>query len=374
MADLPIVSDNAGAPVIINDPSTAANIANVKAGSTAAVAGDNALVVTFSPNTPLPTGSNTIGAVTGTKTNNNAAPGATNVGVLPALANAASPSWTEGDQVLESVDLSGRQRFRGTLTTNNAAPSSDGQMALTVVANANPPSYTEGNLVLASVDLAGSTRVVGTKTNNSAAPTTQVGVMPALANAAAPTWVEGNQTLLSVDLTGAQRVQQKIKNTYSASASWVVVAGATDVFTIAGSATKKVTVLRILINGTKTTAGQELLVLIKRSSVNTGGTFTSTAGFIVPHDSTSPASTAVSGIYTANPTALGTVVGNARTARAFFPALLTATADSLVVWEFITPPDPGIVLRGTSEILALNLQSGSTTGDNIYLSIDWTEE
>ncbi len=48
--------------------------------------------------------------VIGTLTNNNAAPAATEVGVLPALANASAPTWTEGDQVLESVDLSGNQR------------------------------------------------------------------------------------------------------------------------------------------------------------------------------------------------------------------------------------------------------------------------
>jgi len=103
MADLPITSNNGGLPVVINDPTTAANVANVKAGSTASVAGDNALVVTMSPNSVAL-------AVTGGKTNNNAAPGATNVGALTALANAAAPSWTEGDQVLLSEDLSGNVR------------------------------------------------------------------------------------------------------------------------------------------------------------------------------------------------------------------------------------------------------------------------
>lgn len=48
--------------------------------------------------------------VAGAKTNNNAAPGATNVGVLPAVANATPPTWTEGNEVLESVDLAGNNR------------------------------------------------------------------------------------------------------------------------------------------------------------------------------------------------------------------------------------------------------------------------
>lgn len=48
--------------------------------------------------------------VSGDKTNNNAAPGATNVGALDALANAAPPTWTEGNQVAHSVDLTGNLR------------------------------------------------------------------------------------------------------------------------------------------------------------------------------------------------------------------------------------------------------------------------
>lgn len=48
--------------------------------------------------------------VAGNKTNNNASPGATNMGVLPGIANAAVQTWTEGDQVLESMDLQGNQR------------------------------------------------------------------------------------------------------------------------------------------------------------------------------------------------------------------------------------------------------------------------
>lgn len=51
--------------------------------------------------------------VAGNKTNNNAAPGATNVGALTALANAAAPSWTEGNLVALSTDLTGALRVTG---------------------------------------------------------------------------------------------------------------------------------------------------------------------------------------------------------------------------------------------------------------------
>lgn len=48
--------------------------------------------------------------VAGGKTNNNAAPGATNIGALIGIANAAAPTYTEGDQVLSSLDLAGNTR------------------------------------------------------------------------------------------------------------------------------------------------------------------------------------------------------------------------------------------------------------------------
>jgi hypothetical protein len=48
----------------------------------------------------------------GTLSNNNAAPGANNAGVLPAVASAASPTYIEGNQVLLSTDLTGLLRAK----------------------------------------------------------------------------------------------------------------------------------------------------------------------------------------------------------------------------------------------------------------------
>lgn len=70
----------------------------------------------------LPTGTNTIGAFTGTSADNSA--NATlKLPVLPSLANAAAPSWTEGRQVPLSVDLAGNLRVNSTgggVTDNSA--------------------------------------------------------------------------------------------------------------------------------------------------------------------------------------------------------------------------------------------------------------
>lgn len=91
-------------------------------------AADNADVILWAdPSTHrlLVNASVTISGITGTLTNNNAAPAATNIGSLVALANAAAPSWTEGNQVLLSTDLAGALRVTGSLsvggTTDNSA-------------------------------------------------------------------------------------------------------------------------------------------------------------------------------------------------------------------------------------------------------------
>lgn len=61
----------------------------------------------------LPTGSNTIGAVTGTSADNSAN-ASLKLPVLATRANAAAPSWTEGNQAPLSVDLAGNLRVNST--------------------------------------------------------------------------------------------------------------------------------------------------------------------------------------------------------------------------------------------------------------------
>lgn len=96
-----LVSSSAGGPT---------SDVNIKQIGGATVAMNNSLPVELSDGTnPFGTASNPL-SVSGAKTNNNAAPGATNAGVLPAIANAAAPTWVEGNQVGLSSDLSGNQR------------------------------------------------------------------------------------------------------------------------------------------------------------------------------------------------------------------------------------------------------------------------
>jgi hypothetical protein len=166
--------------------------------------------------------------VAGGKTNNNAAPGATNLGTLPVLANAAVPTWVEGNQTALSADLSGRLR------TDNST------VAGTVIATGNGVvSAGVQRVAIASDNTAFSVNASGTKTNNNAAPgATNVGVLPSVATAAAPSSTEGNQVAISMNLTGDQRCISKISDGTTTAA---VIAGTTalktDLSSVAGTAT-----------------------------------------------------------------------------------------------------------------------------------------
>lgn len=157
--------------------------------------------------------------------------------------------------------------------------------------------------------------------------------------------------------------------TYSAAVSFATAATPTDVFNIIGSSTKTIRVTKIRITGT-TTSGSPISVsaaLIKRSTANTGGTRVPATE--VAHDSTSAASTADVGHYTANPSALGTSVGNIRTHRITFNQ--TGITGGDVIWEF-TDAEP-VILRGTSEQLCVNMRSTTVTGGNISISVEYQE-
>lgn len=159
--------------------------------------------------------------------------------------------------------------------------------------------------------------------------------------------------------------------TYAASIVGLVplAAGATDLFTISGSATKTVKVLSLHISGNATTAVTVPLSIIKRSAANTGGT--STAPTVTPHDSNNAAGTAVVLAYTANPTALGATVGMLDTFKLDLPA--SATATNVNLDEDFNDGQP-YVLRGTAQILAINLNTSAITAGNLTVAIHWTEE
>jgi hypothetical protein len=164
------------------------------------------------------------------------------------------------------------------------------------------------------------------------------------------------------------------KATYSASALKLAVAtGANVIATLTGSATKTVRLTRIELSGTCATTAKDInFFLAKYSTAASGGT-AGTAPTMVPHDSASAAATAAVAVYTADPTA-GTLVGNVRTGNLFMAVTGSTVAPGLYTASFGDRPSQDIVLRGTSQQLAISLNGENTATSVVDLVLEWTEE
>lgn len=165
-----------------------------------------------------------------------------------------------------------------------------------------------------------------------------------------------------------------IPSTYSSSfRSITPAATATDIFTITGSATKTIRVIRMNFSAIQTTAASQELLLIYRTTANTGGT--STTGTNVPWDPNNAAGTATVRSYTANPTALGTSAGNLQIIKYFINEGGSGSPEDYTIDFTHNGVEPGIVLRGTGDTLALNWNGAAVpAGLNVDFFVVWNEE
>lgn len=163
---------------------------------------------------------------------------------------------------------------------------------------------------------------------------------------------------------------------YSAGAVVALAAAATDFATIQGSATKKVTVTRILVGGVATAATSATISLIKRSTLDTGGTPVAMPGVLLDTSIIAEASKAVAQVYTANPGALGTAAApSGGTLASVVVPLGTAaapvpqTAVTAGVGGFV-----GIVLNGPAEQLCVNAGGATIAGASLNVTFEWQEQ
>lgn len=184
------------------------------------------------------------------------------------------------------------------------------------------------------------------------------------------------------DTTGRSLAPES-KATYMASGSFTPPATPTDLVTIYGSASKTVRIRSMKIGTANTAAGSQIFTLVKRSTVNTTGTFV--AATAVPVVSTSAAATATPGHYTVVPGGLGTAVGTVNTVKVGTPVITPAT------WAGINTTDNDkemlpassepsllaqpITLIGVTEGLAINFGAAALVAGQIHTyTIVWTEE
>lgn len=158
---------------------------------------------------------------------------------------------------------------------------------------------------------------------------------------------------------------------YSAAGTVVVVASATDVFTIYGSATAGVYITKIEVSGFQTTAALARLALIKRSTLDTGGTPVALSA--IPHDASDPASSVVVNTYTANPAVLGAVVGNIDVAYVIIPLATGATGSGYPYTFNFGERAKVVFLNGVNQGLALNLNAVTFAGCTLAIRVEWYE-
>lgn len=248
-----------------------------------------------------------------------------------------------GDYSPLAVDNAGRLWTLPGGNVAHGAPDSGNPVKVGGVYRASPPSVADGNRVDLLVDAAGRAVVtLGTKIAGE----------------------DQSNDVLKVNIEG-------VKATYSATALGLApAASATDILVVQGSSTKTVRVLRVMVSATATSSGLGDMVLLRRSTANTGGTSSSLTR--VAYDSTQAAATATVISYTANPTSLGTLVGQLASWKQFYAA---GAAPQLTVLDFGNRPGRSIVLRGTSEFLCLNLNGVSApSGASLDIVVEWTEE
>jgi hypothetical protein len=331
----------------------------VKAASTAAAAADKSIVVALSPNSPVPTGSNTIGK--------------TDQGAPNTLTNGWPVKPTDGTNsqaMMDTVARAGFQKLTDGVSTvavkaaSTAVAAADPSLAVGLSPNSPLPAGTNA--------IGG---VTGTLTDNNAAPgANNLGVLPCIARtdyrggtaATAGRAVMpdcGNDGLLHTATLPAMRPAS-----YRASAIWSPVATtATDILRMPGNASNTVLVTQLMLSCTATTAGVQKVSVIKRSTAGSGGTSSNTA--VTPMDSGYAAAVSVPVTYTANPT-VGTIVGDVDDIWLGLMATATASPNDIYIGNFRQKP---IVLRGTGENLVLNLNSVSIAGISCAASVEWME-
>lgn len=183
-------------------------------------------------------GTISIGQVSGSLTNNNAAPAANNLGALTAVVSTTALGYTSGRQVLLRVDTTGALVVSATIDTSAIATSANqtngSQKTQVVNTTGATQAFGAGTTTTTTVRVVlptdqtvipvsfttGTTTVSGTLTTNNAAPAANnVGVLAAIVSTTALGYTQGNQALLRVDTTGALVVSATISTTGLATAS-----------------------------------------------------------------------------------------------------------------------------------------------------------
>lgn len=185
------------------------------------------------------------------------------------------------------------------------------------------------------------------------------------------TSASGDYSEIAVNAQGAVTTAPfgQVQRTFRAVANVAAAVTATDIAILPGNATTTVYVTNVTISGIQTTAGLVDTLLVKRSVANSGGT--SAAITAVPLDATDTAAVSLPLSYTANPTP-GAAVGTIDRAYVNAGPLATAVTPVTYSFDFGRYGKP-VVLSGTAQGLAVNLNGVTVTGGTFTIVYEWIE-
>lgn len=187
---------------------------------------------------------------------------------------------------------------------------------------------------------------------------------------------DGSDNAITSTLNGAKRgldvaiVPANRASYVAGTGNFTPPATPTDMCIIIGSATTTIRIYKIFIYTTQTSAGTNQIYLKRYSTADSAGTPTTVTAR--PLDTNNAAATATIRRYTANPT-LGTLVGTMDIA--YISAGAVGSSDPLFIWDFTNIEMQPLVLRGTSDQVAVNFNGAALpAGFSIAVSVFFTEE
>lgn len=192
----------------------------------------------------------------------------------------------------------------------------------------------------------------------------------------------GTSALAQVNVVPQVGVESGIvkQPTYSAASIGLVpAASATDIFCISGSTTKNISIKRISISGTAGTLVTAPFTLLRRATLNTGGTAAVTTALPVASAnlSSDATATAVLTAYTANPTIVDASPLYFRSATLSLNTTAALVAAPRLVWEFgeaVSTFSRGLdILKNTAQQVCINLNAVSITTGLLNIDITWVE-
>lgn len=159
----------------------------------------------------------------------------------------------------------------------------------------------------------------------------------------------------------------------------VPAAAATDVWCLNASATKSVHIRRVTLSGTATAVATIPIVLIRRNTLDTGGT--SSTPNITSASTNNPTATAGPIQYTANPTITDSTSHQTIRDQILTLGPTTPVAGELptmIDWYFGTHNDAynqgADLAKGSTQQFCINWGAATTAGNALYGTVEWTED